>query len=411
MAVMTQSYGRLLLAAILLAYHWAAPREARAEPPFREHQRTLDALERYRSLAQEDDGARLPATVKPVEPGASYAGVPRLVQLLRRLGDLPPEATLPDDTSRYSGALVAAVRRFQSRHGIETDGRIGQATLAQLNTPLSTRVRQLELASERWRRVSYDLSRPAILLNIPEFRLRAFGPGQDPELDMKIIAGRARGYQTPLFSAELQSVIFRPYWNVPYSIQRRELVPQIQRDASYLSKNDFEVVTRHGVVVETGAVSDRILAQLRTGALLLRQRPGPRNALGLVKFMFPNGHDVYLHDTPARSLFARARRDFSHGCMRAAKAGDLADWVLGQDAGWSPERVREAMNAVESSQVKLKRPIQIVIVYVTAVVLESGEVDFYNDIYGQDAALEKQLADDLGQPSSTSAESAPRLHE
>ena len=409
--MLPQSSVRLFLGAILLAYSWAAPREARAEAPLREYQRTLDALERYRSLAQDDDGAMLPTTAKPVEPGASYAGVPRLVRLLTLLGDLPPESALPNESDRYSSALVLAVKRFQSRHGIETDGRIGQATLAQLNTPLNARVRQLELASERWRRVSYDTSRPAILLNIPEFRLRAFGPGQDPELDMKIIVGRARGYQTPLFSAELESVIFRPYWNVPYSIQRKELVPEIKRDASYLVKNDFEVVTRDGVVVATDSVSERTLAQLRTGELLLRQRPGPRNALGLIKFMFPNEHNVYLHDTPARSLFARARRDFSHGCMRAEKAADLADWVLGQDAGWPPERVREAMNAVESSQVKLKLPIQVVIMYVTAVELESGEVNFYNDIYGQDAALEKQLADGGQPPSSTSVESAPRPHE
>jgi L,D-transpeptidase YcbB len=393
--VIPKSFGRVLLGAILLAHSCAALLEAQTEPPLREYQRTLQALDRYRSLAQDDDGAILPATAKPVEVGASYAGVPRLVRILRRLGDLPAEAKLPVESDRYAGALVSAVKRFQSRHGIDVDGRIGKATLAQLNTPLGVRVRQLELALERWRRVSYDISRPAIVVNIPEFRLRAFGPGEHPELDMKVVVGRARGYQTPLFSAELQSVTFRPYWNVPYSIQRKELVPQIKRDASYLSKNDFEVVTPAGVVVTTDAVSERILAQLRSGGLLLRQRSGARNALGLVKFMFPNEHDVYLHDTPARSLFARARRDFSHGCMRAEKAAELADWVLGQDAGWPPERVREAMNAVESSQVKLKHPIQVVIMYVTAVVLESGEVNFYSDIYGEDAALEKQFTDGL----------------
>jgi murein L,D-transpeptidase YcbB/YkuD len=376
----------------------------------REYLRTLDALEQYRVLATEEDGAVLLATAKPVEPGSRYDEAPRLVRLLRQLGDLPPASIPPNESDRYEGALVAAVKRFQSRHGLEADGRIGKATLAQLNTPLNVRVRQLELALERWRRVLYDITRPAILVNVPEFRLRAFGPGAHPELDMKMVVGRARGYQTPLFSAELESVIFRPYWNVPYSIQRKELVPEIKRDPSYLSKNDFEVVSRDGVVVATDAVTDRILAQLRTGGLLLRQRPGPGNALGLVKFMFPNEHNVYLHDTPARSLFARARRDFSHGCMRAEKAAELADWVLGQDTGWSLERVREAMNAEESFQVKLKHPIQVVIMYVTAVVLESGEVNFFNDIYEEDAAFEKQLADEVRQ-SSTSVESAPRPHE
>ena len=356
-----------------------------------EYRRTMSALEKYRALAAEDDGAILPPTKKPLEPGEHYAGVQRLTRLLSRVGDLP-DGTRPSTSDLYDGEIVSAVRRFQSRHGLEPDGRIGKATLAQLNTPLSFRVRQLELALERWRRLSYDLSRPVVVLNLPEFRLRAFNAGHAPELEMKIVIGRAPKLRTPLLASEIDAVIFRPYWNVPLSIQRNELISDIKRDSSYISKNDFELVTLQDVVVAEDTTS-KLLAQLRSGKLRLRQRPGLKNALGLVKFVFPNEYNVYMHDTPAKSLFARARRDFSHGCIRLERAEDLAEWVLREDSGWSRDRIAAAMQGSESIAVKLNEPIPVVTMYVTAVVLESGEVHFFEDIYGQDAALEKELAE------------------
>ena len=373
-----------------------------------EYRRTLNALEHYRSLANQDDGEILPATRKPVEPGAHYAGVRRLRRLLSLLGDLPAGGA-PGDSDVYDATLVAAVKRFQTRHGLEPDGRVGKGTLAQLNTPLSSRVRQLELALERWRRLPYDPSRREILLNLPEYRLRAFNPDHQPALDMKIVIGRARGLPTPLLSSELDSVLFRPYWNVPLSIQRKELVPSIKRDPSYIAKNDFELVTSQGAVVAQDEVSDTLLAQLRSGKLHLRQRRGPTNSLGLVKFVFPNQYDVYMHDTPAKSLFARARRDFSHGCIRLERASDLAEWVLNEEPGWPRERIEEAMQGTESTSVKLKHPIPVRTIYVTAVVAENGEVHFFEDIYGLDAALEQELAGDGDQ--ATSGELGPHPHE
>lgn len=370
----------------------------------------MQALEHYRILASEDDGETLPATKKPVDPGGHYAGVPRLIRLLMRLGDLPAD-TQPSDTDLYSGSLVAAVQRFQTRHGLEPDGRLGKGTLAQLNTPLSFRVRQLELALERWRRVSYDPSRPAIVLNLPEFRLRAFDPGHQPALEIKIVIGRARKLRTPLLSSEVETVIFRPYWNVPLSIQRNELVGDIQRDRSYIPKNDFELVTPRNAVVAEDTDSQMMLQQLRSGKLRLRQRPGPKNALGLVKFVFPNGYNVYMHDTPAKSLFARARRDFSHGCIRLEKAEDLAEWVLRMESGWPRDRIEAAMQGTETFSVKLKHPIPVMTMYVTAVVLANGEVHFFDDIYGQDAALEKEPAEGGPEPPATSGEPGPRPRE
>jgi L,D-transpeptidase YcbB len=184
----------------------------------------------------------------------------------------------------------------------------------------------------------------------------------------------------------------RPYWNVPLSIQRNELISDIKRDSSYISKNDFELVTLQDVVVAEDTTS-KLLAQLRSGKLRLRQRPGLKNALGPVKFVLPNEYNVYMHDTPAKSLFARARRDFSRGCIRLERAEDLAEWVLREESGWSRDRIAAAMQGSESIAVKLNEPIPVVTMYVTAVVLESGEVHFFEDIYGQDAALEKELAE------------------
>ncbi len=363
--------------------------------PVNEYERTLRALYQYRVLASEDDGALLQATEEPVEPGDHYADTPRLTRLLSRIGDLPA-GSVPDDSELYEGGLVTAVERFQSRHGLEPDGRIDTTTFEQLNTPLRARVRQLELALERWRRRPYDPARPAIVLNVPEFRLRAFGganaAGHDPELEMKVVVGEAPDHKSPILRSQLESVIFVPYWNVPASIQRIELLPEIEQDRSWVSANHFEMVTRQGEVAGDGRVSDDMLSELGTGKLQLRQKPGPKNTLGLVKFVFPNEYGVYMHDTSARWLFDRERRDLSHGCIRVEKPEDLADWVLRGQSGWSRDRVVEAMQGTESIPVKVKRPIQVVLMYATAVVMSNGEVHFFRDIYGEDQALEKELA-------------------
>jgi murein L,D-transpeptidase YcbB/YkuD len=363
--------------------------------PMDEYERTLRALNQYRVLAAEDDGALLQATEGPVEPGDHYTDTPRLIRLLSRIGDLPT-GDLPDDSELYEGELVTAVKRFQSRHGLEPNGRIDTTTLEQLNTPLRARVRQLELALERWRRRPYDPARPAIVLNLPEFRLRVFAganaAGHDPELEMKVVVGEAFDHKSPILRSQLETVIFLPYWNVPASIQRIELLSEIKQDRSWVSANHFEMVTRQGEVAGAGRVSDDMLSKLGTGKLRLRQKPGPKNTLGLVKFAFPNEYGVYMHDTSARWLFDRERRDLSHGCIRVEKPEELADWVLRGQSGWSRDRVIEAMQGTESISVKVKRPIQLVLMYATAVVMSNGEVHFLRDIYGEDQALEKVLA-------------------
>lgn len=242
------------------------------EPPFPGYQRTQAALQRYLDLAKSADEGQLPAAKLPIEPGASYPGVPRLAALLRRLGDLPADAPVSD---LYQGSLVDAVRRFQLRHGLDGDGRIGKATLVQLNTPLSHRIHQLQLTLERWRWVPQTFSRPPIVVNIPEFQLRVLNGSFATALQMKVVVGEAYRRQTPVFAAEMNYVIFRPYWNVPRSITRAELLPKVVRDRDYLAANGYEVVGTGDQVVANGAINDDVLTGLKSGQLSIRQAPDP----------------------------------------------------------------------------------------------------------------------------------------
>lgn len=363
------------------------------EPPFAGYRRTEAALLRYRELLSKDDAEQLPPSSKPVDPGQQYAGVPRLVRLLKLVGDLPPDATLSSDTQLYDGALVDAVKSFQRRHGLQDDGRLGAETLKQLNVPLSDRVRQLQLALERWRWAPAEFSAPPIVVNIPDFRLRALDEANNVTLNMRVVVGKSMRTQTPVFSRDMTYVVLRPYWNVPPSILRGEIVPAIQRNRDYVANKRYEVTTNDGTVVTDGTISDEVLSQLRAGKLAVRQKPGPANALGLVKLMFPNEYNVYLHSTPAPELFSRTRRDFSHGCIRVEKPAELATWALRNNSGWTLERVKESMTAGKDNvTVSLTRPIPVFIVYATALAYENGEVHFYNDIYGHDASLAQALA-------------------
>jgi murein L,D-transpeptidase YcbB/YkuD len=187
-------------------------------------------------------------------------------------------------------------------------------------------------------------------------------------------------------------VIFRPYWNVPESIVKAELIPHLKKNPSYFSQNDYEIVDRHENVVSEEADNKEVIAQLIAGKVRVRQMPGPQNALGLLKFEFPNQYDVYMHGTPAKALFARTRRDFSHGCIRLEDPVELAKWILQDRPEWSEENMRAAMNGDTRVEVKLKEPIPVLIFYSTAVVLDGGEAHFYDDIYGLDAELEQILA-------------------
>jgi murein L,D-transpeptidase YcbB/YkuD len=363
------------------------------EPPFAGYRRTEEALAHYIELARTDDGEKLPDVTKPIDPGKSYEGVPRLARFLRLVGDLPEGAILPADRESYSGLLVDAVKRFQRRHGLDADGRLGAATIKQLNVPLKDRVLQLQLTLERWRWLPAEFSAPPIIVNIPDFRLRAVDENNNVALEMRVVVGKAMRTQTPVFTREMSYVVLRPYWNVPPSILRGEIVPAIQRDRSYIARKNYEVTTHAGKVVTSGEISDEVLAQLRAGKLAVRQKPGPTNALGLVKLIFPNEYNVYLHSTPSPDLFSRSRRDFSHGCIRVEKPAELAAWTLRNNPGWTLEKVQQGMQSGKDDvTVNLKKRVPVFIVYGTALAYENAEVHFSDDIYGHDASLAAALA-------------------
>jgi len=369
------------------------------EPQYLNYKRLEAALQTYQKLAAQESGEKgfpLPDVAKTLAPGDTYAAVGPLADRLRLLGDLPEGAVVDTNSGIYNGALVDAVKHFQLRHGIAPDGKLGKDTIRQLNTPLSVRVTQLEDALERWRWLPPNFSPLPVLVNIPEFVLRVFNPDHTVALRMNVIAGKAVGHQTPVFAENMRYIVFRPYWNVPPSIARAEIVPHLQKDPGYLGKKGFEITDRSGTVVASGSASPEVIAQLRAGQLMVRQRPAADNALGLIKFIFPNDNNVYLHSTPSQDLFSQSRRDFSHGCIRVEKPADLAAFLLqNQPNGqkWTLDAVKAAMQSgPDNQQVNLTIPVPVVIAYLTAVVREDGEVYFFNDIYGHDKSLDAVLA-------------------
>jgi murein L,D-transpeptidase YcbB/YkuD len=364
-----------------------------AEPPYAGYKRTEVALERYLQMATKGDGPLLPEVTKTVSPGETYAEVSRLAQRLELLGDLPQAASVNAGSQIYTGALVDGVKLFQDRHGMLADGKLGNETIRQLNVPLSFRVQQLDDAMERWRWLPPSFPQPPVVVNVPEFVLRVFTADHKVAVRMNVVVGKSVRHQTPVFANDMQYIVFRPYWNVPTSILRSEIVPAIVKNRNYIANKNFEVVTYSGTVVTSGPINDDVLAQLRAAKLMVRQKPGPDNALGLVKFIFPNEHSVYLHSTPAQSLFSQSRRDFSHGCIRVQKPTELAAYLLRNQSPWTLEKVQAAMQTgANNQQVNLKVPVPVLILYITALVEEDGSVHFFNDIYGHDKSLEALLA-------------------
>lgn len=343
-----------------------------------------EALTRYRELAQAGGWPVVPPG-DVLEPGDRDPRVTTLAARLAAEGDLAP----PRETETFDDELAGALRRFQERHGLEPTGRLDQATLAELNVPIEERVAQLEvnLERQRWLPRSDDAER--IVVNIPEYTLHAYRDGAHV-LEMRVIVGQPMN-QTPIFADEMSHVIFRPYWNVPESIAVEEMLPKISDDPSYLASRGYDVIDAEGHVVEThGADLERGIAE---STLRIRQRTGPSNALGLVKFMFPNEFNVYLHDTPTDHLFDETARGFSHGCIRVEDPLRLAEHVLAVNGGWTRERIEQKMHdpAVVSEEVPLERPLPVYIVYLTAWIDDAGRVQFREDVYGHDAAVRRAL--------------------
>ncbi len=367
-----------------------------AAPPLAQYDRLREALASHRALgdhtAWQQSLPPLPRPSRRLEPGQAWPGLPLLAARLTALGDEATGAPAPPLAGPYGSTWVTAVQRFQRRHGLDPDGVIGPATWAALQVPPALRVRQLELALERLRWTPLLQSPRMIVINIPEFVLRAYEV-QDTQIvvraQMKVIVGKALDTRTPLINEALRSIEFNPYWNVPASIARKELVPLLLRDPAHWEHEGFEFVNADGAADPELSVSK--LQAVLAGALRIRQRPGPRNALGDIKFVFPNRDSIYLHHTPAVQLFSRARRDFSHGCIRVEHPVALARFALQGKVGWDDEqRIRDAMLQGKPSGVALAQPIPVLIAYGTALVKE-GRVHFFDDVYGHDRVLDAAL--------------------
>jgi murein L,D-transpeptidase YcbB/YkuD len=366
------------------------------ECPYPGYQRDLVALQKYLQMEKQEVPDPLPQVKKPIAPGQTYEGTGKLVRRLQFLGELSASMTVPTDSQIYSKEIAEGVKLFQTHHGLEADGKLGTGTIVEINQPISHRVEQLRLSLERWRWLPHNYPEAPIVVNIPEFKLRAGDVPEKPTFITSVVVGKAMRTQTPVLEEDMKYIVFWPYWNVPPSILRGEMIPKIAKDREYVQRNGYEIVTYDGQVVTDGVVSDDALARLRGGKLTIRQKPGPKNALGLVKFIFPNDNNVYLHSTPAQSLFSRTRRDFSHGCIRVEDPKALAEWVLRSTQGWNKQRVAEALAAGKEQQVNLTRTIPVLIVYATAVTEEDGQVFFFPDIYGHDKTLARLEAKTYG---------------
>ena len=384
------------------------------EPPYRAYWNLLYWLKFYRNLAGDPELASPLPVTKTVHPGEHYPALKRLQYRLKAYGDLEGSpATLADSSEQepehasnahsglYTGKTVEAVKHFQARHGLEPDGLIGKNTFAALNVPPGKRVEQIILSLERWRWLPDDVGEKLVAVNMPQFKL--FGLTRqkqgvyEPEISMKVIIGKAfKRHQTPIFTGLMRYLVFSPYWNVPYSILKNELLPKIRKDPTYITKHQYEIVKRFSPDAVPLPVNDETISGLATGKYHLRQKPGPENALGPVKFIFPNRHTIFLHGTPAQNLFRFATRAFSHGCIRVEYPDILAEFVLSQKPDWDIERIREVMASQKWTRVNLSPPIPVYIFYVSAVTNSQQNIMFFRDIYGYDEKL-KQAILDMGQ--------------
>jgi murein L,D-transpeptidase YcbB/YkuD len=292
----------------------------------------------------------------------------------------------------YDAALREAVVSFQMRHGLEVDGVLGKATRKAMNIPVEVLIRRIVINMERWRWLSHDLGETRVEVNIAGFVLESFKSNKR-EFSMPVIVGKLQ-HETPVFSDMITYLDFNPYWNIPPSIAEHEMLPELEKDPHYLAERTIRVfssweadaIELDSTRIDWHAVGDDIVRYK------LRQDPGPNNALGTVKFVFPNEYDVYLHDTPTRNLFGRSQRAFSHGCIRVSRPYKLASYLLGGgENGWGIDRIREIIASGERTVVRLEEPVPVHIAYRTVWLDDDGSVHFREDVYGRDTLLEDAL--------------------
>ena len=329
-----------------------------------QYQMLKEHLLRYYELQRAGGWPAIAAREKAYRPGDSARAIAAIKRRLTTTADY----ILEDTSYLFTDSLSAAVKRFQKRHGLKEDGVIGGNTLRILNEPIEKRIRQILVNMERMRWMPLQIDSTFILVNIPQYRLTVFEGGQ-PSFGMNIVVGTSQN-RTVVFTGNLKHVVFAPYWNVPPGIMKNEILPAINRNPNYLAQRNME-----------------------WNGNTVRQKPGPWNALGKVKFLFPNNFHIYLHDTPSKGLFGEQQRAFSHGCIRIAEPQKLAEWVLRDQPQWTTEKIIEAMNGDKEKYVNVQRTIPVVIGYFTAWVGSNGQLNFRDDIYGHDQKLAARLFD------------------
>lgn len=316
----------------------------------------------YYSIAKAGGWPQVPALKSSLKKGTTHAAIPVIKKRLQLSTDL--QGT--DTSTIFSDSLETAVKRFQRRHGYKDDGIISNNLVKDMNVPAEKRLQQILLNMDRMRWMPQKPKGNLIVVNIPEFKLHVYD-GKETLFDMVVVVGRV-GNNTMMFNGDLSQVIFSPYWNIPQSIIQKEINPAIARNPNYLESKNMERVGNG-----------------------IRQRPGPGNALGKVKFIFPNSFNMYFHDTPSKSLFNQDKRAFSHGCIRLQEPQKMAEWLLRDDPSWTTEKIVDAMNQTKERAVKLKNPVPVFVIYYTAWVDNDGLLNFRDDVYLHDNELAKKM--------------------
>jgi murein L,D-transpeptidase YcbB/YkuD len=319
-----------------------------------------NALTRYTEIRQRGGWQKINATKKFYQKGESSPAIRQVKERLRASGDF----SLADTSSLYTSELLISVEKVQKQFGFKENGVLDAAFIKELNVPVEQRITQLEKNMERFKSLPEVTQGTRLLANIPEFKLHVY-EGDQVVFDIDIVVGK-ESTKTVIFNDEMQQIVFSPSWTVPPSIVKNEILPAMRGRKEYLWRNNY---------VQTGT---------ENGLPVIKQLPGPHNALGKVKFIFPNSYNIYFHDTPAKSLFELRKRAFSHGCIRLAEPAKLAEYLLRNSPGWTPEKIRKAMNAGDEQYVKLPSNVPVSISYFTAWVDNEGMVNFREDIYGMD---------------------------
>jgi len=350
-------------------------------PRIRYYTTLKQALARYRTI-EEAGGWPTIGGGKTLKPGMTDPRVTVLRARLRATGDL--EGDEPEDPSHFDDAVEAAVKTFQSRHGIDADGKVGPRTLQELDVPVANRIDQIRANLERARWVFREIPKDFVLVDIAGYRLHLVKDGREVWVT-RVQVGKPH-HSTPVFRSMLKYVVFNPTWTIPPGILRRETLPRLLKDPiPYLRQRNMSIVTYSGKVVDPATV-DWDAARKGHFPYMVRQEPGPDNALGRVKFLFPNPYMVYLHDTPSKARFGRTERAFSHGCIRTQHPLELARLLL-EDQGWNRQRIDNVLATKKTAQISIKPPIPVMLLYWTVEVMPDGTIDFRKDLYGRDRKI------------------------